>query len=289
MNRIIATLGCAVLALATHAGAQGADNPCNPCNGKAAGASSRDNTSGAVNPCHAKHGTVFHVADPMRRNTVTFTSRAPLEDIVGTSNAITGYLVFDPRNPDQGVRGALRVPVKSLDTGIPLRDRHLQGRQWLDANAHPDITFLAGETSSVRKVKEGDGFQTYDVTVTGSLTVHGVARRTTVKARLVYLQESKQTRQKMAGNLLAARATLEVPLAAHKVTGFEGVIGSKVDAKIQVDVSLFATDSSPNSAGNPCNPRDGKAANPCNPCGGAKDEKPREGRAGNPCNPCGGK
>ncbi len=52
-----------------------AKNPCNPCGGKGG-------VPGiAVNPCHAKHGTVFYVADPMGRNQVTFTSEAPLEDI----------------------------------------------------------------------------------------------------------------------------------------------------------------------------------------------------------------
>ena len=35
------------------------------------------------NPCSMK-GATFHVNDPMGRNTVTFKSEAPLEDIVGT-------------------------------------------------------------------------------------------------------------------------------------------------------------------------------------------------------------
>lgn len=52
----------------------------------------------------------------MGRNAVTFKSEAPLEYIVGTSNALTGHVVFDPNQPSEGVRGELTVPVASLRT-----------------------------------------------------------------------------------------------------------------------------------------------------------------------------
>jgi len=48
------------------------------------------------NPCGHKNGMMFHIDDPMSRNSVTFKSTAPLEDIVGTSNEITGYIQFNP-------------------------------------------------------------------------------------------------------------------------------------------------------------------------------------------------
>ena len=46
-------------------------------------------------------GYKFYIDDPMNRNTITFKSEAPLEDIVGTSNQITGYINFDPDNPQK--------------------------------------------------------------------------------------------------------------------------------------------------------------------------------------------
>ena len=81
-----------------------AKNPCNPCGGQSAAPQLEP-----VNPCHAKFGTVFHIADAMGRNQVTFSSQAPLEDIVGTTNQIVGYLVFDPDKPRHGVRGHFKV------------------------------------------------------------------------------------------------------------------------------------------------------------------------------------
>jgi len=242
-----------------------AGNPCNPCSSKAAV---------AMNPCFAKMGTVFHVADPMQRNTVTFTSKAPLEDIVGTANALAGYLVFDPANSRKGVRGSVAVPVKKMDTGIPLRDEHMQSAAWLNAKQHPHIKFTVADSKSLRLVKQGDGFATYDVTLVGPLTVNGVTKRREIPARIVYLEQSDMTKTKRPGNLLAVRAEFQVPLADHKIKGFEGVVGSKVSESIEVEVSIFASDQAPSAAANPCNPCGGKAANPCNPCGG---------KAANPC------
>jgi len=248
----------------------GQSNPCNPCDGKA-----------AVNPCFAKMGTVFYVDDPMARNTVTFTSEAPLEDIVGTTAQIKGYLVFDPAKPDKGGRGELMVPVKSLNTGIPLRDEHLQSGGWLNADTHPHIKLTITDVSGVKGVKSSSGSQSYDVKLTGELSLAGKSKNISIPGRISYLQESDMTRSRQPGNLLAARASFEIRLADFGVTGPPGmdVIGSKVGETITVDVSVVGTSAAPMMAGNPCNPCGGKAGNPCNPCGG---------KATNPCNPCGG-
>ncbi len=226
-----------------------ASNPCNPCG--------KSTAQVAVNPCHAKHGKMFYVSDPMKRNVATFSSRAPLEDIIGTTNEIRGYFAFDPQAPNKGPRGSFSVPVASLNTGIPLRDEHLRGPEWLNASEHPEITFVIDQVAEVKQVKVSTDYQTYDLTLVGPLTVNGVTRQARIPARVAYLRESEQTKQKMPGNLLATRANFKVPLKDHQIRGFEGVVGSKVSDEIQVEVSIFASDAP--AAANPCNP--------CNPCG----------------------
>ncbi len=198
--------------LAMTAASIAAQNPCNPCGGKQA--ANLCNPCGgkiAVNPCHAKHGTVFYVADPMHRNTVSFTSRAPLEDMVGTTNMITGYFVFDPAQPTNGVRGSFTVPVASLDTGIPLRDEHLRSEAWLDAGAYDKITFVVEDTADIVPVKATDTYQTFDVTLIGPFTMHGQTSRMRIPARVTFLRENEQTQQKMPGDLLGVRASFESP------------------------------------------------------------------------------
>lgn len=222
-------------------------NPCNPC---------------------SKGQLTFHVADPMGRNTVTFKSEAPLEDIVGTTNKITGHLVFDPMDPAKGGHGQLTVSTAGFNTGIPMRDEHLVSADWLDASQFPDITLRISEVKGVKKVKEGNGSATFDVQVVGDLTFHGRTGRVEFPARITYLKESKQTQAKMQGDLLAARGEFEITLADFGVTGpkGKGLIGSKVGKTIEIEVSLMGSTAGGDMAKNPCNPCGGQAKNPCNPC-----------------------
>lgn len=196
----------------------------------------------AVDPAHAAQGTIFNVADPMGRNAVTFKSEAPLEDIVGTSNALAGYIAFDPAQPSKGARGELSVPVASLRTGIPMRDEHLRGSDWLDAAAQPDIRFVIDSVRNVKVVKAAGAARTYDLTLAGSLSIHGRTQRIEVPARVTYLPESEQTRMRAPGNLIAGRTSFDVALKDFDVRGMQGVVGAKVSETITIDVSFFASD-----------------------------------------------
>ena len=225
-----------------------------------------DNPCGekAMNPCNpcAKNAHYFHVEDPMGRNSISFTSTAPLEDIVGVSREITGYVTFNPEQPGEGGHGELSVPVASLNTGIPLRDEHLQSEDWLNAEKHPVIILTIDKIKSIEEVKSGDGFQTYDVVIVGDLLIHGQTKRMEIPGRFTYLKESHETKAAMPGDLLAVRAEFDVNLDDFDVTGPKGmgIIGAKVGKSIAVKISFRASSASMGSM----------AENPCNPCGGKK-------------------
>ncbi len=249
-----------------------AKNPCNPCGGKAGGLPNI-----AVNPCHAKQGTVYYFADPMKRNTVTISSEAPLEDMNGISNEVYGYVVFNRNTPNKIVGGKVWVPVASIDTGIPLRNEHMLSANWLNAEKYPNITYEIDRVVNIEQVKSSDQFQTYQVTLAGTFSLHGVSKEKFIPVRVTYLQESEMTKQRMPGNLLAARSEFTVPLKTFNIMGPAGmkIIGARVSEEIDVELSVFGSDVKPSGAMNPCNPC---AKNPCakNPC------------AKNPCakNPC---
>ena len=162
--------------------------------------------------------------------------------------------------------------LSSASKGIPLRDEHLRSDMWLDAEGQPNITFTIAGTRNIHSVKTSDTFQTYDMTLVGSLSLNRQTRQIEVPARVTFLKESEKTKLKLPGDLLAVRASFNVPLKDFGITGPAGMdlIGSKVSDSITVDVSLFATSQMQKVAGNPCNPCGGKAANPCNPCGGKR-------------------
>ena len=225
------------------------DNPCNPCGMK---------------------GKTFHLDDPMGRNTVTFKSEAPLEDIIGSTNKVSGYLSFDPKNPTGGGHGKIIVSAATFNTGIPLRNEHLRTEPWLNAEKYPEITLAITKIHHVKEVKSGKGSATYEVSVDADLTFKGKTKAISFPARITYLQESEMTKTKMDGDLLAVRGEFEVALADFGITGPPGMnlVGSKVGETITIGISVIGSTVAPAMAkGNPCDP--------CNPC--------------NPCNPCGGK
>jgi polyisoprenoid-binding protein YceI len=205
------------------------------------------------NPAGGKDGMVFKVMDPVGRNSVTFRSTAPLEDIVGTTSDITGLLVFDPKNPQQGGHGELTVPVSSLNTGIPLRDEHLKSAGWLNAEKYPEIKLAITSLKNIKEVKTTQDAMTYDITIVGNFSLHGKTEQIEFPGRITYLKESKATQQRLPGNLLAARAGFDVKLKDYGITGPEGtdLIGSKVGETISIEVSLMGNSQEADMVGKP--------------------------------------
>lgn len=192
----------------------------------------------------------FLVDDPTGRNTITFESEAPLEDIVGTTNKVTGYVDFSPDDPESDGKAKFTVPVASINTGIPLRDEHLRSAGWLNAEAYPNIELVLDTVKSAELIKETEASRTYDLVVSGELSLHGVTRPVEMEARVTYLPESERTRTRLPGNLLAIRTEFDVTLADFGITGPEGmeVIGAKVSETVEIEVSLFASTITPEQA-----------------------------------------
>ena len=167
----------------------------------------------------AAKGVTYHTIHGKQAQ-VTFTSRAPLEDIVGKSNAVVGYAVATTTAASASIHGATwLLPVNSLATGIPLRDEHLADAAWLDAGAHPTIRFTLQRTEEVELVKSGDGYSTWDATLVGTMTLHGVERTVRVpKARLSFLAESERTRRIADGDLLFIKCAYDVAMSEYGIT-----------------------------------------------------------------------
>lgn len=190
-----------------------------------------------------KAGMKFVVDDASGNNSVTFKSTAPLEDIVGTSSQITGYVIFDPKNPMKGGHGEFKVPVASLNTGIPLRDEHVRSEAWLNASEYPHFTFVIHEAKDIKEVKSSPEASTYDAILVGEFSFHGVTQKVEFPGRFTYLRESEKTKQHLPGDLLAGRASFKIALKDFGVTGPPGMglIGSKVGEIISVDVSFMGS------------------------------------------------
>ena len=183
-------------------------------------------------------GTVYH-ALPGRDRQIYFESDAPLEDIKGQSNQVIGFAVAGPAsNPADLRAGEWHLPVRSIRTGIELRDEHLAGGDWLDAASHPNIVFQLDEVRDPTLRRSGDGYRTYEATLVGEMTIHGETNAITIPgATLTFLDASDRTAAVAEGDLLRVRAEYSVTLSDYGVS--HPVIGDKVANTIAVTTTLF--------------------------------------------------
>ncbi|MCB9838320.1 MAG: YceI family protein [Phycisphaeraceae bacterium] len=194
---------------------------------------------------HAAMGTVFHALKG-RDAQVTFTSDAPLEYIKGTSNQVIGYAVAGEGG--HLLAGEFHLPVASLDTGIPMRNEHVQSNRWLNAESHPDVIFQIAETTDIKLAKTSDTFTTYDVTLVGDMTINGVTREMSIPATVTRMPESDATKVRFPGDLLAIRCSYPILLSDFEVgVGDAGIAAGKVSNELMLETRLFCSSASPES------------------------------------------
>ena len=97
------------------------------------------------------------------RHAMVTTVRGQFKEFEGTAH-------IDTANPAES---SVTVTIKtaSIDTGVAARDGHLRSADFFDADANPEITFVSTDVS-----RDGD-----DWTITGDLTIKGVAKPVTVE------------------------------------------------------------------------------------------------------------
>lgn len=196
---------------------------------------------------HASMGKVYYVL-PGKDGQITFTSDAPLEHIKGTSNRVVGYAVAPTDAAQAGalMAGEFVLPVASLNTGIPMRDEHLQSDRWMGAGSHPDIVFTLKEVKDAKVAKEDAGFTTWQVTLVGDMTIKGVSKSMDVPARITSMPESEKTKARAPGDLLAIRAEYAVKLSDFGVAAGDPAMQSgKVADEITLDTFLLLSTVSP--------------------------------------------
>lgn len=83
--------------------------------------------------------------------------------VTGTLAGLEAAIQLDPAHPEQA-RVQASVQVSSLQTGISLRDKHLQKPDYFDAAQHPTITL---RSKAIRPMGAGRYEGTFDLTMKG--------------------------------------------------------------------------------------------------------------------------
>lgn len=101
---------------------------------------------------------------------VTFSAAAPLDLIKGTSTEIKGSI-----NPETG-KVYFEIPVKSFQFANSLMQERFNNK-YMQTDKHPKASFNGQVTNFSQNSK--------DITAYGTLTIHGVTKRRSIKGTLV--------------------------------------------------------------------------------------------------------
>lgn len=124
----------------------------------------------------------YHV-DLSAKNQVKFISDAPIEDFEGVTDRIDGYVLWQGDSLREGNAYPeselyFEVELKSLDTGIGLRNRHMR-ENYLETDKFPFARYK-GRITEVKKSLSGG----FIVVSEGNFEVHGVSKAMTTVAEV---------------------------------------------------------------------------------------------------------
>jgi polyisoprenoid-binding protein YceI len=171
-------------------------------------------------------------------NQIKFYSKAPAEDIEGAANGITGSFTIDPSNIE-ATTGSFTVEVKSMKTGIDMRDKHMYGADWLGADKNPQITYNVTKITDVQTVSSDKGKAVVKGNAVGTFTLNGVTKELKAPVTITYVPESDATRKKASGDFVMVQADFKVVLKDFNVAGKKGIVGSKVGEYIDIKANLY--------------------------------------------------
>lgn len=124
--------------------------------------------------------SAFRVSEEASR--VLFQSEARLETFNGVAEKVRGEIRLDPANLE-GASGRVSVDVRSMKTGIKLRDEHLQSSNWLDAERYPEIVFTLDRISGASALRDKEEVS---LRLEGKFSLHGVTKPMKVDAKARY-------------------------------------------------------------------------------------------------------
>ena len=160
----------------------------------------------------------FDFKDPKKVNNVIFQMDAPLESINGSGDSLWGTVTFDPSDPS-ATQGEIILDAKSLHVGNPVLKEHIHGKDWMNVEKFPAISFKLTKLENVKK-------QGIDVLADakGKMTIRNVTMEMVIPVKITYLKGLLEKRNRVPGDLLILRSRFLV-----KRDDFEIRAGEKLD------------------------------------------------------------
>lgn len=151
-----------------------------------------------------------------RNGQVSFFSKTPMENIDGTNNEVTSMI-------DTGKGDVVfAILIKSFHFEKALMEEHFN-ENYMESTKFPKATFQGKFTnaSSINFTKDG----TYNATVEGDLTIHGVKQRQTANGTIT-----------VSNGKISAVSTFIIKLADYKIER-PSLVAEKISETIEIRVN----------------------------------------------------
>jgi len=144
-----------------------------------------------------------------KENKVTFVSKASMESFEGKTSKLEGTIDVNPSKLGDSIAVHLEVDMASLDTGLPMRNKHMRENH-LETAKYPKAIFDgAAVRGPAGAALEPDKAKTFDVE--GTFTLHGVSRRLRININATYTPQPK-------GDRISFQTTFPVLLADYQIS-----------------------------------------------------------------------
>lgn len=184
----------------------------------------------------------FKVDDAWGRDSVQFRTTAPLEDVIGNTNEITGVVRVDPSAvKSAGTSARFEVEVATFKTGIEMRDGGV--RKSLGADRFPKATLTIERVKSASAPTLAPNVPV-DVVAEGTFELHGVKKTIEVPAQVTYVPSGGPFSKMRPGNFVRLTAKFEIRLADYNIDRAGPVLPLQVGETALITVSALASDAS---------------------------------------------
>lgn len=150
----------------------------------------------------------------IKEGNINFFSKAPLEDIKADNNSVTGLLNTSAKSV------AMLVPVRKFKFDKDLMQEHFN-EKYMESDKYPSASFNGNIAGDIDFTKDN----TYNVTVTGKLNMHGVEKEVSVPGTIV-----------VKGGLYTVNAVFNVKCADYKIE-IPKLLFENIAEEIKVTVS----------------------------------------------------
>ncbi|MDQ2870597.1 MAG: YceI family protein [Acidobacteriota bacterium] len=188
----------------------------------------------------------FRIDDAWGRDSVQFATTASLEDILGTTNQVSGFVKADPKNlKGPGTSARVEVDASSFKTGIEMRDGGV--RKALGAEAHPKAVFTLDRVVSATPAAAEPGAPV-ELTAAGTFEINGVKKPVEVRAKVAYIPKGGPFSKMRPGNFVRVTSAFDITLADYQIERRGPVLPLQVGETARISVSLLASDATAEEA-----------------------------------------